>query len=110
MKNQNMTQYDKGFLQGYRKGYQAGWEAAQSGLVVIGDYSQWQTFPIESMRLSLRAENCLRTAGCICVADVAALEHHAISIMRGLGDKSASEIAQWLVARGIVHTAWDLFL
>ena len=32
------------------------------------------------------------------------------TIMRGLGDKSASEIAQWLVAHGIVHTAWDLFL
>ncbi|MBQ6840464.1 MAG: hypothetical protein IJO45_07195 [Oscillospiraceae bacterium] len=98
--------YYKGYIAGYRDGI----EDALNGRNRIADKNNILNLPIKAMSLSMRASNCLRLAGCIYIADVAALNEQAIATMRRLGVKTASEIAHWLDEHGICYSAWSKYL
>ena len=95
------------YYEGYTAGYRDGFHAAVSKVA----YDQELTaLPIKALFLSTRAYNCLSRAGCVCVADVAALSESTIATMRNLGSKTASEVARQLAVHGIIHTAWSAYL
>ena len=99
------SQYYKGYVAGYRKGIVDGLAGKRLEPVeTIAD------LPINAMRISARARNCLAAAGCSSVADVVALGEQVISSMRNLGVKSAAEIAAWLAEYGICYSAWSKYL
>lgn len=98
------------FRKGYAAGYRDGVQQAMEGKAKQIQGCEISDMPIEITGLSARACHCLARAGCIDVADVAALGDYRIATMRGLGKKTASEVARWLEAHGIHHTAWCEYL
>lgn len=101
---------DSQYCKGYIAGYQAGVRDAVSGKNTPIHENDVASYPIQAMGLSTRAINCLSQTGCTYVSDVAALSDHTISTLRNMGVKTASEIAQWLYAQGILCGAWVKFL
>ena len=98
--------YYKGYLAGYKDGVRDGANGKTINMIEK-DISQ---LPVEAMALSSRVHNCLKLAGCVYVKDVAKLDEFQISTMRGVGTKTASEIAKWLDRNGICYTAWSSYL
>jgi len=98
----------------YQKGYMAGyWDGisdAANGKTAGKMEEEMALLPIKAMGLSTRAYNCLNRAGCVSVADVAALDGYRIVTMRNLGPKTAREIAKWLQEHGIGYSAWGKYL
>lgn len=94
------------FRKGYAAGYRDGVKQAMEGQAKQIQGCEISDMPIEVAELSARARHCLIQAGCADVADVARLSKHKISTMRGLGKKTASEVARWLARNGIYYTAW----
>lgn len=101
---------DELYYKGYVAGYRDGITDAASGRNATAEEIDILNLPIKAMALSARAGNCLRLAGCTYIADVAALSEYAITTMRRLGTKTASEIAHWLDAQGICYSAWSKYL
>ena len=98
--------YYKGYIEGYRDGVRdacCGKTPKTIGNDIIN-------LPIKVMALSTRANNCLSRAGCIYIADVAALNEHTIATMRNMGSKTAAEIAHWLDTHGLCYSAWSAYL
>ncbi len=95
------------FLRGYRVGYQDGMAAGQAGKIPQPEILD---LPVEALGLSVRPRNCLRAYGCERIADVVRLPKTVICRMRGLGKKSADEIARSLHKQGIFSVPWDDFL
>ncbi len=100
----------RGYNKGYAQGYQAGLADGLAGKRPGDSWQELHSLPLEYLDLSVRARNCLTGWGCISVADVAALPEDAIVRMRGLGKRTADEIARALAAQNIRHTAWDSYL
>ncbi len=98
--------YNRGFADGYRAGLKDGAAGKQLAVPVEDLYS----LPAAFLNLSSRALNCLTRQDCETIGDGATLPEKTILRMRGLGKKSAGEIANALFDRGILHTAWDAFL
>ena len=94
------------FRKGYAAGYRDGVKQAIEGKAKQKQGCEISDMPIEITGLSPRARHCLIQAGCADIADVAMLSGDQIATMRGLGKKTASEIAQWLDENGICYTAW----
>lgn len=98
------------FRKGYAAGYRDGVKQAMEGKAKQIQGCEITDMPIGVMELSARACNCLTQAGCADVADVAMLSDHRIATMRGLGKKTASEVARWLEAHGVHYTAWYKYI
>lgn len=104
------SEYNKGYCAGYDEGYKDG--AADGSKGITKAYAPYEVLnrPIESLNLSVRAQNCLRIANCKRIGDVVRLPDETISTMRQLGKISANEIAQAIKTLNIQHTAWDKYL
>ncbi len=102
-----MTELERAYRRGYSAGYQDGLAAAKLGKT---EQPVLLEMPLEALGLSIRALNCLRGANCQRVAEAAWLSEEDIHRMRGLGRKTADEIACNLNAHGIFCTAWDDFM
>lgn len=100
------SQYYKAYIAGYRDGV----ADAFSGTVQSLNTNAPERIPIEVMGLSTRARNCLLRVGCKTVADVLALDEHTVMTMRNLGQKTATEIAQWLVDHHYLSSVWIPYL
>ena len=97
------------YYKGYIAGYYDGIAAAKQG-IITENTKDVSYLPIQAMAISSRAKNCLMHSGCIYIKDVSSLSEHAIASMRGLGTKTASEIACWLDDHGIRYSAWHKYL
>lgn len=98
------------YLVGYQAGYADGQADAGKGInqmIPNGDISCW---PIPCMSLGTRARNCLLWAGYQRIGDITALSEDQIRATRGLGPKTADEIARALVLLGIRYSEWNKFL
>lgn len=97
--------------QAYILGYRAGYRDGHCGNADLTrqDYGTEDGLsePIEAMRISSRAYNCLNRAGCRYVKDVAALSESQIIRIRNMGKVTAAEIRQALKEYGIADTDWD---
>lgn len=104
------SEYNRGYSTGYEEGYKDGSLDGTKG--IAHDYASHEILnqPIESLSLSVRAQNCLKIAGCKRIGDVVRLSDEKISTMRQLGKISANEIAQAIKALNIQHSAWDKYL
>jgi len=98
------------YYKGYIAGYLDGLFGAANGKTATIEENGLTELPIEAMQISQRAYHCLLRANCVYVADVAALSADAIGTLRGLGAKTAREIAHWLDACGIRYTHWAAYL
>ena len=94
----------------YLAGYRDGVRDTLNGKITRIPNNDLAALPLQAMGLSTRATNCLRRAGCSCVADVAALNGQTIATMRNMGIKTATEIARWLHNHHIHCTEWDEYL
>lgn len=104
------SEHSKGFTAGYRAGYQDGQKDAALGVQHEYGSDEILNQPIESLNLSVRANNCLIAADCKRVGDVVRLSEEEIATMRHLGKVSANEIAQAIRRHGIEHSAWEKYL
>ena len=98
-------QYRKGYVAGFRDGLIAAQRKTEYALA-----ENMQDLPIDTMQISARAKNCLIRIGCRYISEVAKLSDQSIATMRGLGLKSATEIAQCLDEMGIHYSAWCRYL
>ena len=101
---------DSQYYKAYIAGYCAGVADAYTGNVRTFPSNDSAGLPIEAMELSTRACNCLLRSGCKTVADVFALDEHTVRTMRNLGTKTASEIANWMIAHGYCCDVWSQYL
>lgn len=101
---------DKQYYKGYLAGYWDGVNDIRRGRLLKPDTDDLMMLPVEAMTVSVRARNCLLRSGCAYICDVVSLEEQAIATMRNLGAKTASEIAQWMIAHGIMHSIWTNYL
>lgn len=101
---------DERYYQGYMAGYWDGVSDTLNNRSVMPVSGDLMTLPIKAMNVSTRARNCLSGSGCKNITDVASLSEQTIMTMRNLGTKTASEIAQWLLAHGIHCSAWTKYL
>ena len=94
------------YFEGYMSGYRDGIRNTLHSMEKKNEQEDFADLPISAMCISTRAKNCLRKAGCENITDVMELQEKKIAVMRGLGEKSAREIAIWLDEHGFVATAW----
>lgn len=102
--------YYKGYTRGYLDGYRAGVNDIQKGKyrnLMEDDIAQ---LPIEAMEITSRAYHCLIGLGCQYVSDLLSLDEKELQRARGLGAKTAAEIARWLDDHGFPHTPWSRYL
>jgi len=102
MRRRISGEYQKGYHLGYCDGYQAKVSATPAT-------SSIHEQPIEMLNLSVRALNCLHGAGCRYIRDVVNLDRDEIWRMRGLGIKTADEIARAILNCGFRNTHWDRY-
>ena len=105
-----LREYNRGYSIGYQTGYQDGTADAASGRSRPVASDEILNLPVEQLNLSTRAYNCMVSAQCKRIGDVARLSEEQIATMKSLGKVSANEIAQALKAQGVQHTAWDKYL
>ena len=98
------------YTEGYRAGYRDGIRSVLNSRNTNIEENSIANLPIEVMTVSTLAKNCLTRAGCVTVADAAALNEQTIIRTRLMGPKTASEIAQWMTSHGYGCTAWALFI
>lgn len=106
MAKQQDDMYYKGYIAGYRDGIRD----AAYGKTMNETEQDIMNLPVRSMNISMRAYNCLIRVGCSYVADIAVLSGQKIAVARGLGPKTASEIARWLDDHGICYTERSVYL
>lgn len=104
------SEYNRGYSIGYQTGYQDGSVDAASGSSRPAAPDEILNLPIEQLGLSTRAYNCMVSAQCKRIGDVARLSEEQIATMKSLGKISANEIAQALKKQQVQHTAWEKFL
>ena len=97
----------KAYILGYRAGYRDGQADRADGTRQDYDADSIQNVPIEAMKLSTHAYNCLVRYECRYVGDIVKLTSGQIARMRGMGKKSAGEIIQALEEYGITDTDWE---
>lgn len=97
----------KAYILGYRAGYQHGKCRYPDATRSDYDAENLRTIPIEAMKLSVHAYNCLLRYGYRCVSDVTKAPARTIRSMRGMGKVTAMEIVQVLKEYGIADTEWE---
>ena len=100
-----ISEYERGFRHGYQKAI----EDFKNGELHTSIPTEVAQLPLDAVNLSSRARNCLRCAGCRCLADVCGLSEMQIAMMRNLGKKTSAEIAEILEAHGLCHTHWSKY-
>ena len=105
-----LSEYNRGYSVGYQTGYQDGAADAASGRSRPAAPDEILNLPIEQLSLSTRAYNCMVSAQCKRIGDVARLSEEQIVTMKSLGKVSANEIAQALKNQNVQRTAWDKYL
>lgn len=83
---------------------------APKGITKAGLSINITSLPVESLNLSTRSLNCLKSTGLSTVGDLINLSCDAIIHIKNLGTKQRQEVAVGLSTLGIVHTEWDLWL
>lgn len=106
MENRRDDLYHKGYIAGYLDGMRDGLSGKNAAKVE----PNLLALPIEAMQLSARTYHGLLRAKCGYIADVIALSENEIRRMRGIGAKTAREIACWLDDHGICYTHWTAYL
>ena len=101
--------YYKGYTQGYLDGYRDGTKDVQKGITKELKNNDILQLPIESMEITTRAYNCLVRLGCRYVSDLLQLSETNLHRARGMGSKTAAEIACWLDRNGFKHTVWSTY-
>lgn len=94
----------------YITGYRDGVADAYSGKAQSHVSNDPSKIPVAVMGLPSHARNCLTRAGCNTLADVLALDEDAVCRMRGLGPKTAAEIAHWLADHYYFSRVWVHYL
>jgi len=97
----------KAYIMGYRAGYIDGQRGGPDITRQGYDGDSVLCEPIESMKLSYHAYNCLNRIGCRYVDDVVKLTAKEILRIRGMGKKTAQEISRVLAEKGMKDTEWD---
>jgi len=97
----------RAYVLGYRAGYQDGRSGSADITRTYGDAEGVLSEPIEAMKLSTHAYNCLLRAGCRYVGDVVNLPESQIIRIRNMGKVTAAEIRKALKEYGITDTDWD---
>jgi len=97
----------KAYVIGYRMGYKDGLQRSVDATRPNYEDESIQYLPIEAMKLSTRAYNCLRVHGCRYVVDVAKIPAEEISRMNKMGKITGEEIVQALKRLGITDTDWE---
>lgn len=110
MKRTATVEYNRGYSVGYKKGYEDGVLDTNRGITNPYASDEVMNLPIESLNLSMRAHNCLRSVPCKSIGDVVRLTAEQIWTIRNLGKISANEIAQAVKAHDIHHSAWEQYL
>ena len=98
--------YNCGFMEGYRKGILD----CMEGRALPGVLPDAVDEPLQSLNLSNRSFHCLERQGFQYIRDIIRLSKEDIWNIRNMGKKSACEIAQALVARGILDSDWNHYL
>lgn len=106
MKIPKGSNYSKEYIAGYRDGA----KDAVSGKLTDGAVLEIAYLPIKAMEVSTRAKNCLFYSGFTNVGELLALNSEEIMRIRNLGQKTASEIAKWLIESGILNSAWSEYV
>lgn len=99
-------EYRKGYHLGYCDGYNAKARTAPES----NPASTVLDMPIEMLPLSARAINCLHINGYKSLQEIVNLNSDKIWCMRGLGIKTADEIARAIQNCGFQNTHWDRYL
>lgn len=90
----------------YRRGFAAGYERGQKEKSKpVRDLDM----PVEMMGLSYHSLSCLKRAGFHTVRELVGLQEEQILHIRGIGKKSATEIANALWELGVIDTYWNIF-
>ena len=104
------TAYNKGYTQGYSAGYTYCTNDQQHPSAHNHSPGNTHNLPIENMGLSSRTYHCLKNAGYLYVHDIAGLDSTKIARIRGLGAKSANEVAIALQKLGLACTIWSNYI
>ena len=88
---------------------QAGSDAA-NGKTYRGVTAKITALPIDALKLSIRAYNCLLRLGCKTIGDCMVLKKEQILNVRNFGVKSRNEIALALQKFDVLDTVWDEFV
>lgn len=92
----------KAYHTGYLDGYQRGQKEKNT---IPGSLLD---MPVELLGLSFHAKQCLLRKGMKSVREVASMEEEILR-MRGMGPKTAAEIARALQKHGVICTLWNKF-
>ena len=110
LKLRAVTAYNKGYAQGYSAGYTYCTTDQQHPSAHNHSPGNIHNLPIENMGLSSRAYHCLKSAGYLYVHDIAELDSTKIARIRGLGARSANEVALALQKLGLTFTVWNNYI
>ena len=94
----------KAYVLGYRAGYEDGLRRCEDTTQI---HSDLEKDPIEAMKLSSHAYNCLHRYGYRQIGEITKLPAEKIRTMKGMGKKTTAEIAGALKDYGITDTEWD---
>lgn len=109
LKRRSTGEYNRGYTLGYKAGYENGAEDTNRGIdSPLSD--ELLRSPVESLNLSIRARMVLSQAQYSHISDLVKLDQWEIWALRGMGKKTADEIARALHKQGIRCTDWDKFL
>ena len=86
------VEYNRGYSRGYEEGYTDGVKDGKAGKERAYGSNELLNRPIESMNLSMRAQNCLKFSDCKRIGDVVRLDAYAISTMSQLGKVTACSV------------------
>lgn len=91
----------------YRRGFAAGYQNGQTAKEPKP--LQNPDMPVEMLELSYRSVSCLKRAGLHTVGEVMALHEEQIRCIRGMGNKTAAEVANALQKAGLSCPLWEMF-
>lgn len=97
----------RAYILGYRTGYEDGLQQSVDASRTAYNDESFLNIPIEAMRLTTRAYNCLVRNGFRYVGDVAKASAEQIRFMHNMGKTTETEITQALKRLGITDTDWE---
>jgi len=106
LKRETAHQYETGYHMGYLAGCRDGAKKAET----VPTQMDVLDMPIETMRLSSHARNVLTRMECKYIRDLLTVDQYDILKVRGMGQKTADEIARALLSYGVEHTDWYFYL
>ena len=107
--NKNLREevYRQGYLCGYRTGYQDAVQDKENEVLRQVSENEVLDAPIETMDIPVRVVHCLDRLGYRTVREIANLPAARILSLRGIGKRSAVQVANALRAYGVEGTEWE---